>query len=270
MRILRDLSYTKAGGVHLLLDLHVPDGNGPFPVVVWIHGGGWTIYDRTKIDDPQYLLDAGFVVAAIDYRLTTVAPFPAMIADCQAAVRWLREHHQRYGLRAGRIGAMGPSAGGHLAALLALTPHIAWDGANHAQSAAVHAVVPVCPVTDVEAIWPYWVQERHDVPELTKMIHGFCGGNPAERIELMRQASPLSHVAAGAPPFSLFHGDADPTVPISHSERLAAALHAHGVATELTVSSGTGHVGIDGYPQPEAARAAISSFFARHLMQASI
>jgi dipeptidyl aminopeptidase/acylaminoacyl peptidase len=102
------------------------------------------------------------------------------------------------------------------------------------------------------------------------MIHGFCGGNPAERIELMRQASPLSHVAAGAPPFSLFHGDADPTVPISHSERIAAALHAHGVATELTVSSGTGHVGIDGYPQPEAARAAISSFFARHLMQASI
>ena len=269
MRIIRDIPYTETDGIPQLLDLYLPEGDGPFPVVVWIHGGSWTIYNRLKIDDPQYLLDAGFAVAAIDYRLTTSAPFPAMIVDCQSAVRWLREHHQRYGLLAARIGAMGPSAGGHLAALLALTPHIAWDGAVHSQSAEIQAVVPVCPITDLEAIWPFWVQERSDVPELTGMITGFCGGNPAEHVALMRHASPLSHVAAGAPPFHLFHGDADPTVPIAHSQRLVEALHAFGVAAKLTISAGTGHVGIDGYPQPAETRSTIVAFFARHVMHAS-
>ncbi len=104
-----------------LLDLYVPTtGKGPFPVVLWIHGGGWRSGSRTLPSNSAQLalVNSGFAVASVDYRLSQQAIFPAQIQDVKAAVRWLRANASSYNLDPARVGAWGASAGGHLAALL--------------------------------------------------------------------------------------------------------------------------------------------------------
>lgn len=111
----------------MTLDLHVPvDAAGPVPVVVWIHGGGWTEGDRryVPLQWPQQVLfekvvAAGMAVATVDYRLLGEAPFPACIHDCVAALRYLRQYAGELGLDPARVGLWGESAGAHLAAMLA-------------------------------------------------------------------------------------------------------------------------------------------------------
>src|SRR4051812_31111752 len=118
-----DLEYARVGETALLLDLDLPDAAPPYPLIVWIHGGGWR--DGSKEDRPlvravdDALLAHGYAIASINYRLSGEAAFPAQLADCRAAVRWLRAHAVDYQLDAAHIGVWGFSSGGHLAALLA-------------------------------------------------------------------------------------------------------------------------------------------------------
>jgi acetyl esterase/lipase len=121
VNIQRDIVYASPGNVPLKLDLYLPAGlNEPAPIVIWIHGGGWETGDKERpMAGP--LTKLGFAVASIDYRLSEVAPWPAQIDDCKAAVRWVRANASKYGYRADKIGAMGASAGGHLVALLGTT-----------------------------------------------------------------------------------------------------------------------------------------------------
>jgi acetyl esterase/lipase len=124
VRFLGDLEYARAGDKALLLDLYLPQtgpglptGHGPWPTIVWIHGGAWRMGSK---DNPHAARQAqrGYAVASIGYRLSQEATFPAQIHDCKAAVRWLRAHAKQYNLDPARFAAWGASAGGHLAALL--------------------------------------------------------------------------------------------------------------------------------------------------------
>jgi acetyl esterase/lipase len=147
----------------LLLDLYLPaPGSRPAqaPVVLFLHGGGWGLGSRTEVGPPfddwqpsffERLAQAGFAVASADYRLSGEAQFPAQLHDAKAAVRWLRRNAGEYGLDGDRIVAWGPSAGGHLAALLGLTGHHCPGRDGPGRARAPTRPSPRCP-----ARWPRW------------------------------------------------------------------------------------------------------------------
>ncbi|HEY2762149.1 MAG TPA: alpha/beta hydrolase, partial [Pirellulales bacterium] len=143
-KIFHDLEYAEASGQKMLLDLYVPkDAAGPLPVIVWFHGGGW----RATTKEPCKalpLVSDGYAIASVEYRLSKVAPFPAQIEDCKAAIRWLRAHAEEYHLDPKRFGAFAQSfSGGYLAALVGTAGNVSqWDklGGNLDQSSRVQAV----------------------------------------------------------------------------------------------------------------------------------
>jgi len=218
-----DLTYAVVPGFRpLVLDLHVPRTSGTFPVLVWAHGGGWARGSRTMghvID----LVQHGYALAAVQYRLSGEAKFPAQLHDLKAAVRWLRASAPQFRLDADHIGVWGASAGGHLVSLLGLTanrPEFEGTVGEHTDpSSAVQAVIDYFGVTDFFA--------------MQRPAEGTPGGNPvtgllgfpiADRPDEARQAMPLSHVRSDAPAFLIVHGDADPVVPPAQSDALHAAL----------------------------------------------
>jgi acetyl esterase/lipase len=243
------------------LDLYLPRTAGPHPLVMWVHGGGWVGGSRAD-RVPLFLVDAGFAVASIDYRLSGVAPFPAAIQDCRAAIRWLRRHGPGHGIDPSRIGAIGESAGGHLVSLLGLADrHPTWDDAGEQGSCAVQAVVDVCGVSDVAALASFWATKDTG---LVDMLSRFVGGPVAERREQMRDASPMHHVSVGAPPFLMIHATLDDVVPIDHSRSLAAALTAVGgeaVVHEVPLAI---HAGLPEMPETPC-QELVTGFFRRHL-----
>ncbi|WP_091047591.1 alpha/beta hydrolase [Glycomyces sambucus] len=234
----------------LALDLHVPHGKGPFPLVVWIHGGAFLFGDRRFLPETlrpgsvfQALVDAGIAVATIDYRFSSEALFPAQLDDVQAALAFLRESSARFDLDTDRIGLWGESAGGHLAALAGLT-----DG-------AIAAVAAWYPLTDLRVLDPH----NPDTP-WAKLI----GGSPADLPAPAAQASPVSHVSATAPPFLIVHGTNDEALPLSQSEQLHALLVDSGANSTLLPVEGAGHT-FTGHDDVEGIIALTVAFLAKHL-----
>jgi acetyl esterase/lipase len=175
----------------LHLDLRVPAGAGPFPVVVWIHGGAWWSGSRLRLPEPiaavgfhDRLLRRGYAVADADYRLSREATFPAQLYDVKAAIRWLRAYTDELHLDPARFAAWGESAGGHLAALAGLTGGtddgvqavVDWYGAA-GMLGGLRAPLP----DDAPAVW-------------------LLGGQPSEHPALAAEASPLRRVHPAAPP----------------------------------------------------------------------
>jgi acetyl esterase/lipase len=244
--VTRDLVYATPGGVDLCLDLYVPEAPGPTPVAVYLHGGGWLRGARTDRAAERLVPVAadGVAVAAVQYRLSGQATFPAQLDDVRAAVRWLRAEGAAHGVDATRVGAWGASAGGHLAALAGLCPD-AGDG--ELGDSSVQAVVTWFPVTDLpardtdvpEGPLPPFVSGPPLVPSFEARLLGLSA--TADDPERARAASPLHHVHAGAPPFLVAHGDADGLVPSTHSRRLVAALRAAGVDTSFLLLGGANH-----------------------------
>ncbi|TQL54890.1 alpha/beta hydrolase [Subtercola boreus] len=195
------------------------------PVILWLHGGAWRVGDRTLAPDLQrYFADRGFAMVSIDYRLSGDAVFPAQLDDVRTAIRWVKEHAADYSFDPDAIGLWGSSAGGHLAALAAVTA----DAADIAT--AVHAVVDGYGAADLLA-------PDQDVPPTV----GLLGGPVQERRDLAIAASPARHVTSSAPPFLILHGGADPLVPASQSVTLFEALAAADVPATLYVIDGFGH-----------------------------
>jgi acetyl esterase/lipase len=256
----------------LLLDLYLPGpGASPgqaWPVVLFLHGGGWGLGSRTEVGPPfddwqpsffERLAQAGFAVASADYRLTGEAQFPAQLHDAKAAVRWLRRNAGEYQLDGDRIVAWGASAGGHLAALLGLTGDVpglegsvgeerlpgpaAAAPARPAVSSKVAAVVDWYGPADLLAMdeqsdgtGPF----RHDSPESPESR--LIGGRLSDLPGLAQMASPVSHVWPGAPPFLIMHGTADRAVPLAQSQGLADALAAAGRPAETAWIGGSDHM----------------------------
>jgi len=234
-----DLVFATAGGTPLKLDLARPKAvQGPVPAVVFLFGGGWREGDRRQMRHfVEGMARLGYVGVAPDYRLVPAARFPAQLEDCKAAIRWLRAHAAEYGIRADRIGVVGFSAGGHLAAMLGVTrPQDGFEGvaAPAEASSRVQAVVSFFGPTDFSTRdWPADLEREVIVP--------FLGGSWADRPDAYRKASPIGYVRAEAPPFLFFHGSDDRLVPVDQSRRLADRLSRVGVPAQVVVLDGEGH-----------------------------
>ncbi len=266
VRVLKDQAYALTGGSRNVFDLYLPraDEDRPhWPLVIWIHGGGFV--GGSKDVHPPFtpLLTHGFAVAAIHYRLAHQAPFPAQIEDCKAAVRWLRRNAAAYHLDPDRIGVWGASAGGTLAALLGTAgDKKEWEAAgggpgNPPVPSRVQAVCDWFGATDFLMMAEV---ERNDPTGTTARL---LGGPLPQTRALAVEASPFSHVSADAPPFLIMHGDKDPLVPLSQSEELRDALQRAGVPVTLDVLPGAGQGG-DAFMTP-ARLDEILAFFARYL-----
>lgn len=261
VRILSGIQFAAPDGIPLHADLHLPQNAGaPVPAVIWLHGGGWRFGDRHLAPDlSRYFARDGCAMAAVDYRLSHHAHFPAQIEDVKTAIRWLRSIAPAHGIDPGRIGLLGSSAGGHLAALAALTNDDAFT-APHApyveQSSAVQAAVIGYAPTDFLQIDAHRPADGvvSDDPETLLLPRGMTRSADAGSFESMllgapidscpdkvRAANPLTYVHRGAPPFFILHGRSDTTVPIHQSELLYAALAELGNDVTFCEIDGLGH-----------------------------
>jgi acetyl esterase/lipase len=227
----------------LFLDLTVPPGPGPHPLVVYVHGGAWLL-GTPKYGNPTLrgvammprLLAAGHAVARISYRLSGEARWPAQLHDCKAAIRYLRGKAGVFGLDPGRFAVLGESAGGHLAAMVALTGDDPAFGDGAGASDAVKAAVNWYGVTDLAAMH---AATPPDAPSPRPEV--LLVGDGPDLAQRLAAASPLAHVHPGAPPFLHQHGDHDRVVPLDQARALHQALRSAGVASDLDVIPGADH-----------------------------
>ncbi len=259
----RGIEFSNPDNQHLQINLARPkQGNGPFPVVLCIHGGGFRAGTREGYDRLCVTLAAqGYVAATVTYRLAPAYPFPAAVEDCKTSVRWLRAHAADYHLDPHRIGVMGGSAGGHLALFLGVTAGVvAFEGEGHReQSSAVDCVVSVYGPSDFTQSYGKSV-DAHEVLPL------FFGGNLETRRREHIVGSPLYWVTPQAPPTLCIHGTEDKYVAHEQAVWMVDRLKAASVEAELLTLPGAGH-GFKG-DDAEKADAAMLAFFDRHLKPA--
>jgi acetyl esterase/lipase len=245
--VFHNLPYREAKFAQCTLDLALPKAHADRrrPAILVIHGGGWLEGDKSSFVSPRTpgnILDfarAGFVAAAINYRLSGEAPFPAGLYDCQAAVHWLRFHAGEYQVDPNRIGAYGNSAGGHLALLLVLIDRSNGlqekGGPFQAESSRVQAVASDSGPIDLLA--------EHKNGVLRNVIERFLGGPPAgTRLADYKRASPVNYLGGTPPPILLIYGEADNQVDVRTADQFVAELGRRG-PKEITYFrlAGVGH-----------------------------
>ncbi len=256
-----NLEYSSPNDEHLRLNLARPaTGNGPFPAVLCIHGGGFRAGTRESYDNLCIkLAERGYVAATVTYRLAPKHKYPAAIYDCKAAVRWLRANAAAYHVYPDRIGVMGGSAGGHLAQFLAVTAHVPrfeGDGGNPGQSSAVTCVVNFFGPSDFTKSYGKSV-DAHEVLPL------WLGGNLETARDLHIQSSPLYWVTPDAAPTLCIHGTEDKYVAHEQAVWLIDKLKASTVEAHLLTLPGAGH-GFKGH-DAEVADQAMFEFFDKKL-----
>jgi acetyl esterase/lipase len=262
----RTITYCVEGGQALAMTLFAPSSDeASRPAVLEVHGGGWQHGSRllslSESGAATDLVDAGFVVASIDYRLAPANPWPDQIIDVKCAVRYLRAHADDLGIDPNRIAALGTSAGGQLVSLLGTTGSSAlWDtGPYPDESSAVEAVVDEFGPADLDAGgWP---------AGSIAMIQRVFGAAPGSSSPVLAQASPVAHVSAGDPPFLIVQGTVDQVVPMTQSEQLAAQLRTDHVPVDLVMVAGGRH-GLETpgeNPTPPAIAALITAYLVQTL-----
>lgn len=243
-RVVRDVEYARIGAQVLMLDLHLPPGRARAPLIVWVHGGAWRSGSRKSMPLGK-LVEDGYAVASVDYRLSTEAKFPAQIHDLKAAVRFLREHGGRWRSPTTQILVAGDSAGGHLAALVGVSNGSAAlegeIGDDRSQSSEVQGIISFYGASDLTTILqqstPHGLGVR--VPALELLL----GGQPDVVPELARLASPVFHVDKSDPPLLLLHGDQDPQMPVNQALELLGAYECVKAPVQLEVVHGAAHGG---------------------------
>lgn len=263
----RDINYAGTNNPRQTLDILRPKmpREKLLPVVVAIHGGGWREGDKLDMArDIVPLVGSGdYACVSINYRLTVGAIWPAQIYDCKAAIRWVRANAAKYGLDANRIGVIGNSAGGHLAALLGTTGDVEKlegdVGPYRGVSSRVQCVVDKFGPVDLVALGDYAAQKTPD-PANTS-VDQLIGGPVQQNKERAGEASPITYVSKTAPPFLIIHGGRDPLVPIEQSARLNKALNDAGARSLFFRVMGGGH---GGFANPEIPRR-IRQFFDNNL-----
>ena len=244
----RNVEYAKVGEHELLLDFYAAKSDGPAPLIIWVHGGAWR--SGSKDDVPiASMVDRGFAIASVDYRLSPVAQFPAQIHDIKAAIRYMRGHAEKYSVDPNRFVIAGASAGGHLAALVGVTSGVTeleGDIGSHAStSSQVQAVVSFYGASNLQSILsqstPHGLKVR--VPALQLLF----GGQPEDKPQLARLAGPVTHVDKGDPPLLLIHGDRDMQMPLEQAHELDRAYQQAKLRITLHIVEGGGHGGPDFY-----------------------
>ena len=217
----------------LQADVYQPQGEGPFPGMLLVHGGGWERRSREDMDRlASYYVGRGYVVMNVSYRFAPESLYPAQVHDLQQAMHWLHREAGRLSLDTDRIAAFGYSAGAHLVSLMALAAGTGdeldqpWGGDNTRPAAVIAGGAPM---------------DLRKYPG-GKLVPQFLGGRINEIPETFAAASPVTRVHSEAPPFLLFHGTRDTLVTIDHAEDFVAALLAQNVPVTLERQAGRGHI----------------------------
>jgi len=222
----KDIEYASVNGVSLQFDASIPDGKGPFPAAVVVHGGGWVRGDR-RIDVAPLLpplADAGIAWFSISYRLVSdPLQFGAAIDDVVAAVRFVRDHAAEYRVDPDRIALVGESAGGQLAAMAAFAVPVK-------AVVALYAPTDLTGLLDSTELIPSQIRDRFKGTPLEVLLRG-----------RLKQLSPIANVRPDMPPFLLIHGTADPLVPFDQSRAMCEKMTAVGASCELFPVRGAGH-----------------------------
>jgi acetyl esterase/lipase len=255
------VEYANPDGQHLQLDIARPKtGDGPFPAVICIHGGGFRAGKREGYDGLCIkLAQKGYVAMTVTYRLAPKYPFPAAVHDTKAAVRWARANADKYKIDPVRIGVTGGSAGGHLAQFLGVTDGVKefeGDGGNADRSSRVACVVNVYGPSDFTKSYGKSVDAAEVLPL-------WLGGNLETARKTHVRASPLNWVTPNAAPTLCIHGTEDKYVAHEQAVWLTDRLKAAGVEAELLTLEGAGH-GFKG-KDAETAEKALIAFFDRQL-----
>lgn len=240
-------------------DLYFPktmEQGKKYPAVVMIHGGGWTggtKHAARELNVCGNLARAGYIAMSVDYVLSKdgKAVWPQNLHDCQSAVRWLRRNAAELQVDPENIGVIGGSAGGHLAALVALLEES--DGLDAKEPYGDVSCRVKC---GVDLYGPNDLAEYKDVKMLGKTM--------AEDKELYRKASPVSYARKHSPPLLILHGTADKTVDVKQSELLAEALKKAGAVHELVIVPGAPHT-FHLQPKEKDLRPVVIGFFDRYL-----
>jgi acetyl esterase len=248
----KDVEYGRPGGHVLLLDLHIPDGPGPFPAAILVHGGGFDGGSKSTNCRPLFepLANAGFAWFSIDYRMAPEFRFPEAKEDIASSIRWLKANAREHHVDASKIALIGESAGGFL---------VNYAGTHETPETKVAAVVDFYGPVEYAKL----ALERRDHPERFNMksigAHMTNGGSirffGAEQLDeagltKLREASPLYAVNKGMPPFLAIHGTKDDQVSYDQSPAFCDAMHKVGVRCELIVIEDGGH-GMSGWKAPE-------------------
>ncbi len=225
-----DIEYGRASGVSLRLDAHVPDGRGPFPMVIMVHGGGWMSGDKHK--DITVVLEpltksGEFTWFSINYRIAPTNRWPACFEDVQTAIRWVKAHAMEYKGDPQRVALMGYSAGGQLACQAAVLAK---------EDTRVQAVVGFSPPTDM-------VADTERRGGLSKSLQALFGRETVDDTTkaLLKEMSPINFIKPGLPPFLFIQGDADKTVPYDQTLAFMAKLKENGVTNDIVMIKGAPH-----------------------------
>ncbi len=257
-----DIEYANHEGHSLTLDVYRPfdwaDYTG-LPVVIWVHGGGWVNGNKENCQ-AAFLAQKNIAVVSINYRLASVAQWPAQINDCYAAVRWVRKNAKTFGFT-DKIGVWGSSAGGHLAALMGTR---AFSGAEETSS-RVEAVCDFFGPSDLLTMPPNVITKERTREQVEQSNGAKLLGKPVMDVpKLAQDASALYHVSTGDVPFLIVHGEADPGVPLAQSQQLHDKLKAAGVESELVILPGAIHGGAE-FKTSEV-QSKVIAFFKKHLL----
>jgi acetyl esterase/lipase len=288
MRKWLDIRYASVSPAQQL-DIYLPnEGDGPFPVLLRIHGGGFEMGDKRDVNLPPFLrgVERGYAIVSVNYRLSGEAVFPAAVRDVKAAVRWVKANGTRYSLDGRRVAAWGDSAGGHLAAMVCVTDGVdMFDDpslGNAEQPSGVQAAVDWFGPIDFSTM-----DEQRDVNGLPQLLPSpgvvpwpqgspagsqgspearYLGAPVAEVPELVRVANPMTYAGPGMPPLLIQHGRLDPLVPVQQSEEFARVIRERVGAgrCELDILDTAGHGGPEF--EADANMDRVFAFLDRHVM----
>ncbi|HUH04715.1 MAG TPA: alpha/beta hydrolase [Kofleriaceae bacterium] len=229
-----DVAYDDRFGEATTMDVYLPDDElTDRPAVLLIHGGGWSMFSKQAyIKQGRRLAGAGYVAAAINYRLTPDGVYPRAMQDSACALATLRAHAEEWGLDPRRVAVMGYSAGGHLASVLG----VAIDEPDFQPDCAAGSTF--APAAVISGAGP------QDLRELAwaDAVQALIGGTLEEYPDRYERASPLARVRSGAPPFLLIHGTQDLFIDVDQSVAMRDALRAVGTDARLLTLAGGGHL----------------------------
>lgn len=241
--ITKDIVYAQSGERKLLLDIYKPKSVANPNLIVWVHGGAWR--SGSKANPPLGLLGFGYALASLDFHLSEEAPYPSMVHDIKAAIRYLRANAKKYGYRADKIVIWGSSSGGHLAALVGTTNGDKYLegtlGDYTSTSSNVQGIIDFYGPANLLSILSQSTPHGISVREPAMKI--LFGKSMDEVKETARQASPVFQTDPSDPPLLIVHGDQDNQVPVNQSLELMAAYKKNKLPVQIEFVSGAGHGG---------------------------
>lgn len=225
----KDVVYREIDGVRLAVDVHIPEGKGPFPAAILVHGGGWVAGDKqqyiTYVFQP--LSDAGFAWFSVNYRLAPQHKFPADAEDVEEAIRWVKANAEKYHVDVKRLALIGESAGGHL---------VSYVGAHQATGTQVTAVVSMYGIHDFISASVEW----KPIPTEILQLFGIQAVD-ADSAPILIKASPVTYVKQQMPSFLLIHGSKDEDVPYEQSVEMCDKMKNAGAKCDLITVEGAPH-----------------------------